>query len=482
MNVLVLNPSSRITRNVVRDVLYGCWCKGKRIGGGTVPPFALLEIATILRNDGNGVTFLDAQAEQRPFEDIAGMINDFDVLVISTSTMSFREDADTLLEFKEINPGLRTVVFGSHPTFMPQYSLAHEGVDTIVRHEPEFIIRDLIGCLRRGDDDWKSVEGIGYKQNGRAILNPRYPFISDLDELPFPDVTMLPKNTDYFNPIVKRMPYITTTTSKGCPGRCTFCTAPYFDGMKVRFQSADYVVQEIEYFLEHGFKEVYFRDDTFFVKKKRDVQICEEIIKRSLDVTWLANARVNMMDKEMMEIAKASGCHTIKFGIESGVQEILHRMRKGYRIEQAYKVFEWVHEVGINAHAHVMIGNPGDTVETVNRTIQFVKELDPTTATFGICTPYPGTPLFDEVAQIFPEIADGTSSDLSKLHLEALFNEHYTDMTKKEVEQSVRRAYKAFYLRPSYLLKTSRQVKSVDDIRRISIAATNVLDFSIRGE
>ena len=482
MNVLVLNPSSRVTKNVVRDVLYGCWCKGKRIGGGTVPPFELLKIATILKNDGNDVIFLDAQAEQRPFEDVAEMTSDFDVLIISTSTMSFREDADTLLELKRINQKLRTVIFGSHPTFMPQYSLAHEGVDIIVRHEPEFIIRDLIRCLRGGDDDWKSVEGIGFKENGKVVLNPEYPFIENLDELLFPDVTMLPKNIDYFNPIVKRMPYITTTTSKGCPGRCTFCTAPYFDGMKVRFQSADYVVREIEYFLEHGFREVYFRDDTFFVKKKRDVQICEDIIKKDLDVTWLANARVNMIDKEMMEIAKAAGCHTIKFGIESGAQKILNKMRKGYRIEQAYKVFEWVHEVGINTHAHVMIGNPGDTVETVNRTIEFVKELNPTTATFGICTPYPGTPLFDEVAQIFPEIADGTASDLSKLHLEGLFNEYYTNMTKEEVEQSVQRAYRAFYLRPSYFLKTLRQIKSVDDIKRISIAATNVLDFSIRGE
>ena len=345
MKILVLNPSSSATKNVIRDVLYGCWCKGKRIGGATVPPFALLEIATILQNEEHDVEFLDAQAEQLPLELVERKVIDCDAAIISTSTMSFTEDANTLLALKAVNENLTTVMFGSHPSFMPTYSLAHDGPDIIVRHEPEFIIRDLFRALRNGGDEWKSIKGIGFRQNGEHVLNEEYPFI-DLDELPYPDVTMLPQGIDYYNPLVRRMPYITTTTSKGCPAKCTFCTAPYFDGMKVRFQSADYVLGEIEHFLEHGFREVYFRDDTFFVWKKRDIEICEEIVKRGLDVTWIANARVSMIDKEMMQRAKDAGCHTIKFGIESGVQEILDRMRKGYTIDQAYEVFESAQKQG----------------------------------------------------------------------------------------------------------------------------------------
>lgn len=482
MKILVLNPASLATKNVIRDVLYGCWCKGKRIGGATVPPFALLEIATILRDDKHDVIFLDAQAEQLAFELVERRALECDAVVISTSTMSFREDADQLLALKKVNPQLTTVMFGSHPSFMPTYSLAHDGPDVIVRHEPEFIIRDLFRGVRDGGDSWKQVKGIGYRENGEHVLNEEYPFI-DLDELPFPDVTMLPPDIDYYNPLVRRMPYITTTTSKGCPAKCTFCTAPYFDGMKVRFQSAEYVVEEIEYFLSQGYREVYFRDDTFFVWKKRDITICEEIVKRDLDVTWIANARVSMIDKEMMQRAKDAGCHTIKFGIESGDQKILDRMRKGYTIEQAYQVFEWIHEVGIHAHAHVMLGNPGDSVETVERTIEFVKELNPGTATFGLCTPYPGTPLFDEVAEKFPEIKDGTASDLGKLHTEGLFNEHYTSLKKEELEAYVQKAYREFYLRPNYVVQTAfNQLRGVDDIKRLSIAASNVVDFALRGE
>lgn len=483
MKILVLNPCSSATKNVIRDVLYGCWCKGKRIGGATVPPFALLEIATILKDDGHDVAFLDAQAEQLPFEMVEHRASESNVVVISTSTMSFREDADTLLNLKAVNPHLMTIMFGSHPSFMPHYSLAHEGPDVIIRHEPEFIVRDVCRALRDGSDAWKNVDGIGYRrEDGTDVLNPDYPFI-DLDELPFPDVTLLPQGIDYYNPLVRRMPYITTTTSKGCPAKCTFCTAPYFDGMKVRFQSADYVVAEIEHFLDHGFREVYFRDDTFFVWKKRDIKICEEIIKRGLDVTWIANARVSMIDKEMMQLAKDAGCHTIKFGIESGDQVILDRLRKGYTIEQAYQVFKWVHEVGIHAHAHVMLGNPGDTRETMDRTVDFVKELNPGTATFGLCTPYPGTPLFDEVVEMHPEIKDGSQSDLSKLHTEGLFNELYTSLKKKELEEYVQKAYREFYLRPSYVLGTAiSQLRGVDDVKRLSIAASNVVDFALRGE
>ena len=480
MEIMVLNPSSRVTKNIVRDVLYGCWCKGKRIGGGTVIPFALLELATVLKQDGNAVVFWDAQAEQCPLEDIAKVIPDFDMVVISTSTMSFREDTSTLLELKKVHPELKTVIFGSHPTFMPTYCLAHPGVDIIVRHEPEFIVRDLVREIRN-KGNWQTIKGIGFRDNGGKVLNPAYPFI-DLNQLPFTDVTLLSQKVDYFNPIVRRMPYITTTTSRGCPGRCTFCPAPYFDGMKVRFQTADYVIKEIQYFLRHGFKEVYLRDDTFFVHRKRDAQICQEIIRRKFDVTWLANARISLINKETMALAKEAGCHTIKFGIESGVQEILDRMKKGHTLAQARQVFRWAREVGINTHGHVMLGNPGDTPETVQQTIDFVIELDPTTATFGICTPYPGTPLFDEVAQAFPEIADGTESDLSRLHTQGLFNEHYTQLTREELEKSVKKAYWKFYVRPSYFLKSLNSLKSLDDIKRVSIAATNVLDFAIRGE
>lgn len=481
MRILVLNPCSKFTKNVVRDVLYGCWCKGKRIGGGTVPPFALLQIATILKKDGNDVTFLDLQAEQKMIGSLSDLVKNIDIVIISTSTMSFKEDIGLLGELKKNNAHLVSIIFGSHPTFLPRHSLNAQSVDIIVRYEPYFILSDLVKALAYSDDSWKTVDGIGYRQDGIIQLNRPYDLM-DLDLLPIPDVSFLPKKVDYYNPLIRRLPYITSVTAKGCPGRCTFCTAPYFDGSKMRFKSAGYVLKEIEYYGANGFREVYFRDDTFFVNKDRDREICEEILKRNIDISWLCNTRVDKVEKDLFLLAKKAGCHTVKIGIESGVQALLDNMKKGYKLEQGIEAFRVLENIGIKTHAHVMLGVPGENKETIKQTIRYALKLNPTTVTFGICTPYPGTPLYDQLLKDSPEIGDGTEADFSKLHCQGIFNEFFTHLKRDELEKALRLAYRGFYLRPLYLLKCFSQIKGIDDIKRIGIAGCNVIDFSIRGE
>ncbi|MBI4404062.1 MAG: radical SAM protein [Deltaproteobacteria bacterium] len=485
MKILVINPMSTLTRNVVRDVLYGCWCAGRRIGGGTVPPFGLLQIATVLEQDSkeNSVTFVDCQAEQIPSQRLAERAADFECVIASTSTMSFKEDAAVMNEFKKNNPRLKTILFGSHPTFMPEHSLTEPGIDICVRHEPEFIIRDLIRALRNQDDQWKNVLGINYKDTeGKKVFNPRYPPYQ-LDELPLPNTDLLPK-VDYFNPLVRRLPYITTVTSKGCPARCIFCTAPYFDDVNIRYKSIDYLKREITHYIEKGYREIYFRDDTFFVNKTRDQEFCRWILDSKVDISWICNTRVSTVrtDRELLELAHRAGCHTVKIGVESGVQEILNNLRKGQTVGDCQTVFGWMKEIGINSHAHVMLGNPGDTKQTIEKTIEYVLRLEPKTATFGICTPYPGTPLFDEVAKKCPELLDGTDSDFSKLHTSGTYNEYFTHLKKTELEYFVRTAYRKFYLRPSYIVSRLSEMRDVYNFRRVSLAATNVFRFSLSGE
>lgn len=483
MKVLLLNPMTEQTGNVVRDVLYGCWCKGKRIGGGTVPPFNLLVLTTLLRRAGLEADFIDAQAEQLGMQRIAVKALDYDLVVVGTSTMSFREDAKYLQYLKQSRAGLLSVVFGSHPTFFPKVCLAHPGVDFVIRHEPEYILRELALRLAAGED-FSDLKGIGFRnQKGDPQLNEPFPFIENLDALPHPDLDLLPPGIDYFNPIVSRLPYMTTTTSKGCPGKCTFCTAPAFDGHRFRRQSATYVIEQLEYFAAHGIKEVFFRDDTFFVDKKRDQTICRHLIDNKLDITWLCNTRVNVIDRETMALARRAGCHTIKFGIESGDQAILDGVKKGYTIEQAHEVFRWARELGVKTHAHVMLGLPGETRDTAEKTINFVLALKPVTATFGICTPYPGTPLFEQISKKNPEIGDGSAIDLAKLHTVGLFNEHFTDLSKEDLGHLVHLAYRRFYIRPGYWIDSVRwQLHDINDFKRVAIAAANLFDFIFRGK
>jgi radical SAM superfamily enzyme YgiQ (UPF0313 family) len=128
-----------------------------------------------------------------------------------------------------------------------------------------------------------------------------------------------------------------------------------------------------------------------------------------------------------------------------------------------------------------MLGTPGENEETVRKTIKFVLELNTTTASFGICTPYPGAPLYYEVLELYPEIGDGSSSDLTKLHIKGLFNEIYTDLSKEKLEKYIKKAYQKFYMRPSIFFKFITQIKSLDDIKRISLAGARVLDFALFG-
>ncbi len=134
--IVVVNPMTTRTKNVVRDVVYGCWCKGKRIGGATVPPFVLLQIASCLKAAGFEVVFLDAQAEQRAVTDYADLLAGVDLVILSTSTMSFTDDVEYIREVKRLAPGARAAVFGSQPTFLPESVLAFPEVDFAIRHEP----------------------------------------------------------------------------------------------------------------------------------------------------------------------------------------------------------------------------------------------------------------------------------------------------------------------------------------------------------
>ncbi|MBI4229213.1 MAG: radical SAM protein [Planctomycetes bacterium] len=485
MKILVLTPPSPFARNVVRDVLYGCWCKGKRIGGGTVPPYFQLLAATVLRQDGHDTEFLDAQAEGLDLETVRQRASGADVVVIQTSTMTVDEDAKCLAALKADRPDRLTVAFGSHATFMPRHTLARDGIDCAVLREPEFVVRDIVRARATGNGAWKEVRGIAFRNgSGEPHQNPPYPLIQPLDQLPCPDLDLLPKGVDYFNPLVRRPPFMTTVTSRGCPAKCSYCTAPYFYGEKVRFRTPPNVLAEMRHLRDRGFREVYFRDEVFTIHRPQVRALCSAIVQEGLqkDLTWICNARVDMIDRETISAMKEAGCRVIKFGVESGDQGILDAARKGATLAEAVDAFRGCAEEGIETHAHFMVGMPGDDERSIEATIRFAERLDPTTATFGICTPYPGTPLFEEVARKDPSIMDGARSDLSRLHTTGEFNHLYASVDRDTLESSVRRAYRRFYLRARYWAKTARRIRGFDDLMRFSVAGSRVVDFAFRGE
>lgn len=482
MRTLFLNPPSLYTDNVLKDVMYGCWCKGKRIGGALTPPHPLVSMATVIKHSGHEVSVLDAPAQGVGLYRLKKMIEDFDSVVILTSVMSFKEDCAILRELKDSNPRLRSIVAGAETTFMPEFCLKSPSVDVIIRGEPEFCLRDLIQAMDKGGEEWKKVLGIGYREGEKHVLNDRYPLIANLDELPFTDWSLLKHSDDYFYPLVSRLPYVEDLTTRGCPKRCMFCMAPPFYGNKVRGRSAGNVIQGIEHVVEQGFKEIYFRDEMFTTLKKRNVEICHWLINNKVDITWFVSAAIGWIDRDMMRMLKEAGCHTLKIGVESGSQKILDNIRKEITVEQTRDTFRWAHEVGINTHAHLMIGNPGETKETIEETIRFVKEIDPTTASFGMSTPYPGTELFELAAQKRPEIRREFGLDTKTLHEFSYYTDSYCELTAEELAYYEKKIHREFYMRSSYLWKWLRQIDSIYDLKRVTRAGFNVLDFSVRGD
>lgn len=481
MKTLTLIPPSKHSKNVARDLVYGCWCKGKRIAGIQFPPISQLLVTTVLKEAGHEAHILDAAALRMSMEEIKEKIRQekYDLIQMLTSTMTVVEDAEILHELKQVRPELKTVVTGSQPTFMPQATLSRKGIDFIAMREQEAICRDLANALDRGGDEYKKVLGIGYKdENGNLVINPPAPMIKDLDELPFADRTMLSQNVDYFNPIVKRMPFTTMFTTRGCTAKCTYCTSPFFYGEKVRFRSAEKVVAEMEYCQNLGYREIFFRDELFTASKKRVLEICQGIKDRKLDLTWICSSRVNNVDDEILAAMKEAGCHLIRFGVESGVQEILDNVHKDITVEETRHALELCHRYKIDTHAHCIIGSPGETRETIEQTLRFILEIDPTIITFGITTPYPGTPLFNEVAKVHPEIGDGSQMDISRLHTDTFFNQFFTELSNDEMSKEIRRIYRRFYLRPSYVWKWLKRIDSMEEFKRVTMAGANVLDFS----
>jgi anaerobic magnesium-protoporphyrin IX monomethyl ester cyclase len=481
--VLFLKPPvDRAQRNVVRDFVYGCWCNGRRVGGMEMPPLNELYAATHARQEGVTPVFLDAQLEPDRFEKLKqDRYNGFFALVIMSATQSFRRDVALLEEIKSARPDIKTILFGSHPTFMPQYSLQADAVDYVILREPEQTIRELLAILSRNNDP-SDLPGLGYRDaDGKIRINPDRPFM-DLDELPIPDRSLLPKGVDYFNPVVKKVPYTTMQTSRGCPGHCIFCTAPAFYGRRVRTRSADSVLEELGRIKQLGFREVFFRDETFTAYEKRNHEICKGMIRENLDLAWIANARVDMVDAASLKLMKQAGCHMIKFGVESGNDEILRNYKKGTNQAQIRKAFAAAQSAGLDTHAHLVFGGPGETLETIDQTIGFVKELKPTTASFGILTPYPGSKLFDMVVQQHPEIQDGTDSNMDNLHVQGFFNESLCNIGTTHLSRAVVRAYRKFYLRPSYLARRMFAIRSIEEFMVLFVAGLNVFQYALTGD
>ena len=361
-------------------------------------PLWLIYAAAVCEDDGFDVEFLDAPAkpldEEESLQFIRKTAEDTRLFVIETSTPSLFTDIAFLEKIRRIYPTAVYIMVGTHVSAMPEETLEFsKQIDAVTRKEFDYIIRDVARCLREGKD-WKKTQGLTYRSGNDIVSNPDMPYIENLDEIPFASKFIKEhlNYKDYFF-AGSYYPEIQLFTGRGCPARCNYCVYPQtMHGHAYRLRSAKNVIEEFEYIKENfpDVKHIVIEDDTFTALRKRVAEICDLMIERKIKLKWLCNARVNL-DYDTMVLMKKAGCRQIIPGVESGNQYILNNIHKGITLEQVNRYVKDAKKAGLLVHACYMVGNQGETEETMENTLRLALKLNTDGAQFYPLLPFPGT-------------------------------------------------------------------------------------------
>ncbi len=356
-----------------------------------MPPLGLLSIAAYLEREGSSVGILDVHVEHWDPNEFRAALRQYKPRYIGISLMTATAIAGNRIAqiAKETHPECIVVVGGVHAEAMPGECLKNSAINLVVRGDGEMTFDRII----KGDPI-ENIRGVSYRKDNLAIHNPPAEVILDLDALPMPAFHLVPMKKYY--PALgayRRLPAINMLMTRGCPGKCTFCNSAE---TTLRTRTADTMVDEIQHMREtYGIREIQFYDDTFTIFKPNVMRFCELMKERKLGVSWTAFVRTDCFSQELAQAMKDGGCHQVMFGVESGDDDILEVIRKPIdrkKTEWAVKVAQ---KVGLEVRATFMFGNPTETVESMQRTIDYALHLDPDLALFNITTPYPGTQMFE---------------------------------------------------------------------------------------
>lgn len=438
-------------------------------------PIYLSYAVAVVEEAGFDVSFIDAIMDELEIEDFGRRVAELAprLVLIETSTPSIDFDLQTAAAIKQQSPETFVALLGSHVTYFDRETVAENpAVDAVVRGEFEYTAADLARALQSGAD-LSGVPGLTYRDaDGDPRRNDDRPLFEPLDDMPFP-ARHIVRGDGYRAGIYSGGNPTAMVSSRGCPYHCTFCLWPdVLYGHKFRARSAENVVDEMEQAAwTYGHDEVYFDDDTFTIDRQRVLDITRLIRERGLEreVEWIAQCRVDTVDREMLEAMKAANCGYILYGVESGSPQMLKKMKKGITLDKVRQAFKLTHEVGIKTQAFFLFGIPGETQETIQETIQFAQELNASSTQFAVAIPHPGTALYEECK------ANGwlTSEVWADYTSEACLIETPW-LTGEQVEEARIRAYQRYYWRPRFIVGQALKVRRMADVKRLARGANSV--------
>lgn len=414
------------------------------------PPFIPLGIAylgAVAEKEGHEVNVIDCQAERLDYDSFRQKLSQKtpDVVGVTATTLLYSSAKRIITIAKETHSDCVTILGGSHASFWDENALKEcPSLDAVVRREGEATFLEILSKIRK-KEGFVGVLGSTIRKDGQILRNEDRPFIENLDELPFPAYHLLPLSA--FHRMGKTI--FPLTTSRGCVYWCDFCSTVRMFGKGYRMRSPTNVVDEMEKLHKaYGESQFTFYDDAFTVNHDHTKELCRELKNRNLNVKWDCETRVDMVNKELLQTMRDAGCMAVWFGVESGSQSILGKMNKKIRTEQTKEAFKIAREAGLMTIASTVIGFPGETEETAWETINFIKKLNPDEIGFYVATPYPGTPMYNQVLENgWLRITDFDKYDTATPTFETPW------LTMDKIREIRYKALQQFYLRPSYVLR-----------------------------
>ena len=475
MKVLLLNEP--FVKDFCRTQRWAARSRGRVLRA----PDWLAYAAAVLEKGGHQAKLLDMVAQNQDKDDLRRIAREEkpDFVVLDSTTPSIYSDIECARIVKE-ESNAKVIMVGPHVSALPEETLltGRGAVDIACIGEYDYSVRDCVEHY----DTLSSVAGIAYFKDGKAQRTATRPLIEDLDALPFPAWHHLDL-MKYFDG-GKLYPYIDVIAGRGCPNQCIFCLWPQvMHGVRYRLRSARNVVDEIEHDIElcpqvaRG-GEFFFEDDTFTVNKSRAIEICEEIMRRRLTITFSVNSRVDDADLAMFRIMKRAGCRELLVGFESGSQHMLTDMNKRITLDKSYQFMEYAKRCGLEVHGCFVIGLPGETEESAKQTIDFALALGLTTVQFSGAVPFPGTRFYEIAAQHKWLNAKNYGDWLKDGEQTGVVT--YPSFSSQRINYYVDLGLKKFYLRPGYILRFLFQTRSFPDLYRKARGALNFFSYFFR--
>ena len=449
------------------------------------PPLWAALVAGHLRKMGYQVVLYDAEAENWDYEAAARKVVDVKPLLAavvvsgsnpSASTMNMGGAAKIAALISQLAPDIRTLLYGLHPSALPEKTIREEKVDFVCQGEGFFTLPQLIDALKADADDYR-INGLWYMEDKHVVSNPWPPLVKNLDELPMPAWDLLPMekyrahNWHCFEHITERQPYGILYTSLGCPYSCSFCCInALFGKHRIRYRSLDRVIEEIDVLVKtYGIKNIKIIDEMFALNEKRIVSFCDMIIERGFDLNMWAYGRVNTVTEKMLTKMKQAGINWVAYGFESGSKRVIDSVTKGYNLDQVGQVVEMTYSVDMHVCANFIFGLPEDDYDSMNETLKLMLDINAEWANIYSAMAYPGSKLYEDAQNngwALPQSWEGYSQyAYESLPLPTKY------LSGGQVLSFRDYAFQTYYSSPRYLNMIERKISSETALHIKNMAA-----------